>query len=89
MIEKHGGVEDFVVDPFGFKYQVRRHFAPIGHVDEDDGKHGICILGFIFFNCVCFLMVENHATIEIDQRGLLFMLLHMLCLKSLAMYSIK
>ena len=22
MIKKHGGLEDFVVDPFGFKYQV-------------------------------------------------------------------
>ena len=49
MIEKHGGVEDFVVDPFGFKYQVRRNFAPGGHVDEDGGKHNICIFGFMIF----------------------------------------
>ena len=49
MIEKHGGLEDFVVDPFGFKYQVRRNFAPGGHVDEDGGKHNICILGFMIF----------------------------------------
>ena len=33
MIEKHGGLEDFVVDPFGFKYQVImysnfRNYAP-------------------------------------------------------------
>ena len=35
MIEKHGGLEDFVVDPFGFKYQV----IPV-HDDDDDDSDG-------------------------------------------------
>ena len=68
MIEKHGGVEDFVVDPFGFKYQVCRHFAPIGHVDEHDGKHSNCILGFMIFLSASYGSNKSFSLIEIVKR---------------------
>ena len=43
MIEKHGGLEDFVVDPFGFKYQVEpdHHHDGVGD-DEVDQCHQLC-----------------------------------------------
>ena len=37
MIVKHGGLEDFVVDPFGFKYQVEPD-----HHHEVDQCHQLC-----------------------------------------------
>ena len=44
MIEKHGGLDDFVVDPFGFKYQVQPVLndddSDDGDEEEDDVKDG-------------------------------------------------
>ena len=68
MIEKHGGLEDFVVDPFGFKYQVRHHFAPIDHIDEDYGKHSIYILGVMIFLSASYNSNNSFSLIEIVKR---------------------
>ena len=68
MIEKHGGLEDFVVDPFGFKYQVRHHFAAIDHVDEHDGKHSNYILGFMIFLSASYGSNKSFSLIEIVKR---------------------
>ena len=68
MIEKHGGLEDFVVDPFGFKYQVRHLFAPIDHVDEDYNKHSNYILGFMIFLSASYGSNKSFSLIEIEKE---------------------
>ena len=53
MIEKHGGLEDFVVDPFGFKYQVRYSLGSVGGVGEDSS----CLHAFLALTI--FLMTSS------------------------------
>ena len=55
MIKKHGGLEDFVVDPFGFKYQVD-HDHNHDHDSYADGNEEDELMTMILMTKIMILM---------------------------------
>ena len=55
MIKKHGGLEDFVVDPFGFKYQVD-HDHNHDHDSYADGNKEYELMTMILMTKIMILM---------------------------------
>ena len=56
MIKKHGGLEDFVVDPFGFKYQVD-HDHNHDHDSYADGNEEDELMTMILITKIMILMI--------------------------------
>ena len=56
MIKKHGGLEDFVVDPFGFKYQVD-HDHNHDHNGYGDVKEEYELMTMILMTKIMVLMI--------------------------------